>query len=269
MNIPILCAAVLLAATDIWLYMRVRNRLPKQRRAGFCAAAVLVLLMLLGAAYFADDYRAGPGAAAALRSDDAVTVERLEHAWRFDGPGGDAALIFYPGAKVEAAAYAPLLHTLAAGGTDAFLLEMPLQFALLDISAAERIMGRYDYGRFVLAGHSLGGVAAAAFAGHQPDRVSDLVFLASYPAAPLPAGLRVLSIYGDKDTVLNREKYAESRVYFPAETEEIVLAGGNHAHFGDYGPQRGDGEALIPADEQQRATAGAILRWIEKTKTGP
>ena len=42
-----------------------------------------------------------------------------------------------------------------------------------------------------------------------------------------------------------------------------MIPGGNHAQFGDYGPQRGDGEAVITPDEQQTQTAQTILHWIQ------
>ena len=44
----------------------------------------------------------------------------------------------------------------------------------------------------------------------------------------------------------------------PANVTELAIEGGNHAQFGNYGPQAGDGEASIPASEQQQATAQAI-----------
>ena len=42
----------------------------------------------------------------------------------------------------------------------------------------------------------------------------------------------------------------------------MIIQGGNHAGFGDYGPQSGDKAADISAKEQQQATAGAVLAWI-------
>ena len=57
---------------------------------------------------------------------------------------------------------------------------------------------------------------------------------------------------------MNREKYEESRDLLPTSVTELTIEGGNHAHFGNYGPQSGDGEATIPASQQQQATAQAI-----------
>ena len=60
-----------------------------------------------------------------------VTVERVPGDRRFDGPGEGSALIFYPGGKVEAEAYAPLLFSLAEGGEDCELVELLGHFQFL------------------------------------------------------------------------------------------------------------------------------------------
>ena len=261
MSLFFLCTAVFFSAFFLWRYFTKRKKLTGSRRILLCAAAALLLLILLALAWVFASCPAGPEAAKCLASDESVRVERMEKGWRFDGPG-DRALIFYPGAKVEAAAYAPLMRALAAGGLDAFLVEMPLRFAILNKNAAEKIIGSYEAAEWFLAGHSLGGVAAADYAGEHPETIKGLVFLASYPAADVPDGIRALSIRGDRDGVMNRERYEANRVHFPAGTEEIILHGANHAQFGDYGPQSGDNEAQISAAQQQAQTVEAILSWI-------
>ena len=59
--------------------------------------------------------------------------------------------------------------------------------------------------------------------------------------------------------MLNREQYEKARQYFPADTREVVIDGGNHAGFGNYGKQDGDGEATVSPEEQQRRKAREIL----------
>ena len=226
---------------------------------------VLYILLILPCAmlfYFSVYYRAGEEARRALPDREAVPISFAASARFFDGPGEDTALIFYPGAKVEAAAYAPLLSKIAAGGVDCFLVEMPLHFAFLGVNAADQIIETQRFDRWILAGHSLGGVAASSYAAAHTDAVAGIVLLASYPAGE-QGSMPFLSIYGDRDIVLNRESYEKSRVFWPKGAEELVIPGGNHAQFGDYGPQRGDGEAVITPDEQQTQTAQTILHWIQ------
>jgi len=257
---------VILAAVCVFP-LRERKKRVRRRAVRIMAAALLLLAALLFA-WLADFYRADPAAEKALLSTDTVTVERSVNGWRFDGPGENTALVFYPGAKVEAAAYAPLLFHIAEGGTDAFLVEMPFHIAFFNSNAPDRLIGTYPYTDWILAGHSLGGVAASGYANAHTDRVGGLVLLASYPTAKLDERLVFLSVYGDRDGILNRDSYEKSRARWPADTEELVIPGGNHAQFGAYGAQRGDGEAAISGEEQQSVTAEAIQEWISQKRAG-
>ena len=46
-------------------------------------------------------------------------------------------------------------------------------------------------------------------------------------------------------------------------TENVVeIEGGNHAQFGNYGPQKGDLPATISAEEQQAQAVDAITDFI-------
>ena len=48
-------------------------------------------------------------------------------------------------------------------------------------------------------------------------------------------------------------------------TENVVeIEGGNHAQFGNYGPQKGDLPATISAEEQQARTVAAIEEFLEE-----
>ena len=120
-------------------------------------------------------------------------------------------------------------------------------------------LGTEGYAHYYVGGHSLGGAMAGSFAAGHAEELDGLVLLASYATSDLSeSGLAVLSAYGSEDGVLNRESYAKNYGHLPADTQELVIAGGNHAQFGDYGAQAGDGTAQISAEEQQALTAEAI-----------
>lgn len=229
-------------------------------------AAVLIGVVLL---YFTLCYQAGEVAHAALKGSGDVTVTETEEAYIFDGKGLDSALVFYPGARVEAAAYAPLMERIAEAGTDCYLCKVPGNFAMFGKDMAGDIRKQYSergksgsYTRWFIGGHSLGGVVAAMLAG---DETWDgLILLAAYPTGSVDEP--VLTMYGSEDHVLNFESYAkvEAEGLWPDGTTEIVIEGGNHAGFGDYGEQKGDGAAAITADEQQKITAEAISKFTAK-----
>ena len=236
----------------------------KKRTKGTLPAVGLALLLLGLAAglCFGKVYAAGPEAAALLSGTEAVRTEAIRSGWRLDGPGETDALIFYPGAKVEPTAYLPLLTSLAENGVDCFLVRMPLNMAFLDMNAAARLQRAYPYSHWYVGGHSLGGACAALYAARHPDRLSGLVLLAAYATKPLSEELRVLVLYGSEDGVLNRKALEKGRRYLPASAAAEELTGGNHAQFGDYGPQKGDGVATVSQAEQTAWAVERIERMI-------
>ncbi len=239
--------------------MKTENNI-KPWRVGLLAITLSLMLIAVGfLAYASAFYHADETALEALASDDAVSVVETGYGWLFDGPSDDAALVFYPGAKVEEMSYAPLLRELAAGGLDACLVRVPLRFAFFKPNAAAKVMKEHDYETWYVGGHSLGGVVASCYASGHADEVSGTVLLASYPVTRLPESQIEIMIIGSKDGVINREQMEKSRARAPKHFYEHVIEGGNHSRFGSYGEQNGDGEALIPAGEHVRETVAFIL----------
>ena len=233
----------------------------KRKRGKRIALILLIIIVVFVVAmlvYLERYYHADEDAMKALNSDAQVTVTETSEGYLFDGPGEDSAIVFYPGGKVEEESYAPLMRRLAEQGQDAFLLKLPFRLAVFDMDAAGDVIEDYDYDRWILAGHSLGGVAAASYTAEHPDEVEGLILMASYPTKEIPDEVPVLSIYGSEDQVLNMKSYEESRDLWSAQIKEVVVEGGNHAQYGNYGEQKGDGEALISADAQQEEVSRII-----------
>ena len=243
--------------------MEENKRKNRRKRGWLIAAALLGLLAAAFALWAAGYYRADDKALAALAPDGTVSVARTDYGWLFDGPGEDAALIFYPGAKVEETAYAPLLRQLAERDVDVCLVKMPLHLAVLGMDRAGTVMAEHDYARWYIGGHSLGGAVAANYASAHPGELDGLVLLAAYPTHPLGGTGTEISLYGSEDGVLDRDRLEAGRQYAPERSEELVIEGGNHAQFGSYGSQRGDGEASIPPAEQWAQAADFIAAEIE------
>lgn len=227
-----------------------------------------VLLILLAAAgfliYVEIYYHAEPAADEALVSDAKVTVTKTDFGWFFDGSSEDKALVFYPGAKVEEKAYAPFLHRLAGKGVDVFLISMPFRIALFGENKAETVINEYSYEHWYIGGHSLGGSAASEFASDNEDLVDGIILCASYPMKKLDDSLFELEIYGSEDGVINAARLAENSKYDSADLTVYTIKGGNHAQFGNYGIQNGDGAAYITSDAQQDEAVGIIVDNIVK-----
>ena len=235
----------------------------KRKKKWLVPVIIVTAVIAVFFIYFGNYYHAGNTAVNALESSENVKVSVSDDTYFFDGPSDENAFIFYPGAKVEAAAYAPLMRDIAENDADVFLVKMPLNFAFFGSGRAEDIINSNDYEDWFIGGHSLGGVAAAGYASSHTDMIKGVVLCASYPSDDI-SSLKVLSLYGTNDSVLNREKYEESSKYLPEDMTEVVLEGGNHAQFGDYGEQDGDTPADMTAGEQQAAAAEAIGEFISK-----
>lgn len=239
-----------------------RKRLPVKRKKllSFLITVFvgLGLTCTAGVIYLNADMPAQEAAAASLQGSEAVTVTKVDGGYFFDGPAADKAIIFYPGAKVEYTAYAPLAEAFSEAGFDCFLTEMPLNFAFLGANAADTFISNYSYNTWIMAGHSMGGTVAATYAQKHPDTVKGLVLLASYSTVPVGDGIKVLSLYGSEDGCLEKDVYEEYKANWPADATESVIQGGNHAAFGDYGVQKGDNEATLTAPEQWRITAASV-----------
>lgn len=231
----------------------------------YLAAPFLVLLMV-SVWYINDYYHSDESIQQYFSQNDAVSIAEIKDGLLLDGPGTENAIIFYPGAKVEYTAYLPLFYQVAEQGTDVFLLEMPCNLAFLGRNRADQILETYDYNHWYLSGHSLGGAMAADYCADNTDHLDGLILLAAYPTKSLRTeGFSVLSVYGSEDQVLNMEKYEEGKPFFPTDTIEVCIQGGNHAQFGNYGVQKGDGTAVISAEEQQAQTVQAICGMIKGT----
>lgn len=146
----------------------------------------------------------------------------------------DTAIIFYPGAKVEAGAYLPLLDQVRQTGVACFLVHMPFHMAIFNPNAAEDVISEFsDISHWYIAGHSMGGAMASRFAASHPDQVDGLILMGAYIYGDYPDE-KTLTIYGS----LNQS--VEDHIDY---TENIVeIEGGNHAQFGNYGLQK----AILP-----------------------
>ena len=265
----LLALAFLGGGLGAFLGMHVFHHKTRKLRFRVLVPIALVLSIVLGggALYFSVYYHADEAALGiAASTSDGVETGRLSNdSLAFVPQDPVAGLVFYPGAKVQPEAYAPLLEACASRGVLCVLVRPPLNFALFDVSAAESAMVQFpQVDTWILAGHSLGGVAAAQYAGEHLDSVDAMVFLASYPAADLSLlDGPTLSIVGSEDEVLNRTAYADAWAKLPAGAQELVIEGGNHAYYGNYGEQAGDGTATIAREEQQAQTVEAIVALAE------
>ena len=235
--------------------MKTKRMTRRKKRLLAGGIFLLVLAVLTGAFfwYVSDYYRADEIALEVLAQDSTITVQDDLTILSPSYPT-DTAVIFYPGAKVEAEAYLPLLTKIRQTGVTCILVHMPFRMAIFDADAAEEVMEQFpEYQHWYIAGHSMGGAMASQFAASHPDEVDGLILLGAYLYGDYPPE-KTLTVYGS----LNQS--VEDHIDY---TENVVeIEGGNHAQFGNYGPQKGDQPATISAEEQQAQTVAAIEEFL-------
>lgn len=237
-----------------------------KKKALLITSAVVLLLVVACIIYISDYYRANETALECIENpeDGIMVLEETNECIVFEPENATVGFIFYPGGKVQYEAYAPLMEELAEQGVLCVLLHMPANLAVLDMNAADGIQEEFpEITEWYIGGHSLGGSMAASYLAEHAEDYEGLILLASYSTEDLKeTDLDVLSIYGKNDKVLNAEKYKENKDNLPKDYEEIIIEGGNHAYFGSYGAQDGDGEPEISNEEQIEFTVDAIKKML-------
>lgn len=244
-------------------------------------AAVVVAALVIGCLFYVNDYYKTSGEAQkAIQGNELVEVREEATYYLFrlktevketeDEKGVNAddlrwrssrGIVFYPGGKVDETAYAPLLIELAEMGYEVYLVKMPAKLAILGMNRADEIVEESDHIReWIMMGHSLGGAMAASYSAAHDEVVDGLVLLAAYSTENLKdKEIDVYSFYGSEDKVLNMEKYKEYYSNLPEDTLEVIIEGGNHAYYGFYGEQEGDGTTTITREAQIEAVVSEFV----------
>lgn len=236
------------------------------KRIGFGLLTLLALSVIGFVIWGETPLHPMPEALDALKSDSQVTVTtRLWMVFTPTANEPNIGVILYPGGHVDPRAYAPLAHRIASKGYLVIIPPMPLNLAVFSPNKARDVIAAYpNIAHWVVGGHSLGGSMAANTIFTTPAQVDGLLLWASYPASnnslASRTDLSVLSIYGTEDG--GRDGIDASHSLLPSQTRWVVIEGGNHAQFGWYGLQPGDGTATISREEQQNQILQATLDFL-------
>ncbi|MBM7505816.1 alpha/beta hydrolase [Agromyces aurantiacus] len=246
------------------------------RRLGAVLAAVAAVLVLGVVAFlvYANIVFAGdrPASLDAWRSD-AVEITSTDRSFVItptDG-GSGMGLVFVPGAKVHPSAYLYKMAGIAEEtGMTVVITRPTLNLAFFDTRPLSAFTADApEVEQWFVGGHSLGGVracqlAAEAADGSDPDLdVVGLMLFGSYCVDDLSdSGLAVLSIVAEHDGLSTPDEVAARAGMLPDDAVSVLIEGANHASFGDYGAQPGDGEATIDRQAARDGIAGAVARFL-------
>jgi hypothetical protein len=229
---------------------------------------IAAVLLLVSGLLWLRPMAAEPVAIAAM--DDGrgvvVTVSRTRIELRPTGTVHRTGLVFYPGALVDPRAYVAMLRPMTEAGYPVVIVKAAYDIAFFDPNAPSSVIAADPATtRWVIGGHSLGGVVAAQYAGDGKAGVAGLLLWASFPASSIAAApLTVTSISGGNDGLSTPAKIDAAKPLLPPTTRYVVIPGAVHADFGDYGEQPNDGQRAIPHAEAQAQIQQASLDLLDR-----
>ena len=224
----------------------------------------IILAVVLGGIWLATPYKASDKALALLRSDGNYTFVNDGNLNFLPKQALPQGVIVYPGGRVEAAAYSYICAEIANKGYPCIVAVMPFNLAVFKLNSAQEILAKYpEVTAWTMVGHSLGGSMAARYIKDNPAQIEGLILLGAYSDIDISqTQIQAIVISGSNDKVLNQESYIANLKNLPQNKIEVKIAGGNHAQFGDYGAQGGDGESSVSLTYQHEVVVEEILKSL-------
>jgi len=230
--------------------------------------------------WMANSFRARGFDKSILESDSKITVEETSHFLAFipNASSQPVGLIFFPGGLVQPEAYAPMARTIAEQGYNVFIVKLPFGSAPLEsqevdvMNQALEIMNSNVSNQFwVVSGHSRGAAIASRFAYKHGESFDGLILIGtSHPKEAAfdlsNSFLAVTKIYATYDGLASTDEVEANAIYLPANTNWVLIEGGNHSQFGYYGSQLGDDSATISREQQQKLMIEAILSALNRVQ---
>jgi predicted alpha/beta-hydrolase family hydrolase len=201
-----------------------------------------------------------------VRADPNVTVESGYGGYvvRDADPGVERlGVVFYPGGRVAPDAYLPTAAAIATRANATVVVpKMRANLAVFSQGRADAVLaGESEVERWVVGGHSLGGVMACRYAGANERTVDGLLLVGAYCDRQVQ-GMPALSVVGTRDVVLNRDRFAETESNLPEPNTVVRIEGMNHSQTGWYAGQAGDQHATILTPEAHRRLARTVADWL-------
>ncbi len=228
-------------------------------------AWVLAVVVLLGVVFlvYANIVMQGTRSAALqVWRDDRVAVRDAGDSVVMTptGSGDGTGIVFIPGAKVDPYAYMATFRQVVADGTTVVITKPTLHLAFFDTRPLSTFEAHVPGVRtWAVGGHSLGGVRACQLA----QDADGLLLLGSYCANDLSrTDVDVLSVSGSRDGLSTPAKVAAARDRLPSSAVTTEVQGANHADFGAYGDQPGDGTATISRADARAQISAAVEDWV-------
>ena len=236
------------------------------------------LVFLIGSCSYLPDEQTLTSAVTIYEYRDYIEINPTSNQYSKTG------LVFYPDGFVDPHAYIEPLSRFAIAGAahKVVIIKMPGNQAFLDRNQGAWIFEDFpDVKRWVIGGHSQGGIMACSVVHKYPEFFKGLILMAAYPHTSSNlndwAG-SVLSMRGQYDGLVDSLTIASYSGLLPTpwwvnsisnfpvgktpKTVYVTIPGGNYGQFGNYGIQKGDGVATITHEAQAEFVSWLILKFF-------
>jgi len=219
---------------------------------------VLIGLVAVSVIYVSSPYEPAPEMENSYVLDAVIEKKDGRKAIVFEPSSYSINIVFIPGGKVVPEAYSYLAAELANAGMKVTIIKPIGNLAILQPNLADKYIENDKTN--VVIGHSLGGVVASMVVSGNSD-IDYMILLGSYNIKEIE-NAKTLIISAEFDVQMDWDEYDERTTSIVDLTEEMILDG-NHAYFGFYGEQRGDGTANMTNLEQQQIVVDLIIDFLE------
>ncbi|MCD8331810.1 MAG: alpha/beta hydrolase [Oscillospiraceae bacterium] len=221
--------------------------------------AVLVIVVLL---YY---NRAFPEAI-----EIADGMERIGGDYYFYGES-DVGFLIFSGAKTDERAYAYLAKLLHEEGYTVVIPKQRFHLSAFGTRHGLELMdSNPNIQKWILIGHSLGGMPVSRIAAARQDALRGIALLATFASVDLSGlGIAAIRVTAEHDGVMNNEAMEKYSGNLPNHAVNIMLKGANHQGFAAYKSVSGrDGKASISWQEQNQQTVRLILDFFQIPSAG-
>lgn len=190
-----------------------------------------------------------------------VTDDETMRVYKLEGTEPEYGMVFYVGTITPPDRYDNIMKEIAAAGYLVVTPYLIANTAMLDFYAMDRVIEAYPDVQFMLAGHSLGGIAANQYINRKPNNVHGVIYYASRPYE-LKVELPCLTIIATNDEVIPMNTILNTSG-FPEDTTIYIIEGGNHISFpSDFSFP--DGPLEITIEDQQHQTARETIAFMNR-----
>jgi len=200
--------------------------------------------------------------------------EALEIAGAMDKVGDDyyfrgdskVGFIIFSGAKADEKSYAYIAKLLHDEGHTVVIPKALFHLSAFGIDHGFEIIGdNPQIEKWILVGHSLGGLPVSRIAAKEPDKVLGVAFLATMASKDLSElDLSAIRLTAENDKIMNNKRMDSYLGNLPKNSLTIELKGANHQGFAAYNSfMSRDGEATITWQEQNEETVRLIFDFFD------